>query len=220
MNTSNLAQENPSPRCNLNKHQHVALAAFIGAWGAIILYLIFIGAMQNEPGRAPIGIIIANGVPIGGFFVLYAFSSSLRTYVQTFDPSLLAGLHAMRTIGFSFLAFATYGELPWLFAIPAGLGDIAVAITAPYIAYFAATRSGFIRSNRFMIWNIFGVIDFIVAVGIGALSTALGAEIVGAGMVPMGTLPMIIIPAFLVPLLMITHIIMIMGALQARKKLT
>jgi len=194
-----------------------ALILILGAWFIAVLALAFRGAFFDTPGEPPISIIWANVVPVAVFFALYVFSPWARGVVRSLDVSLLAGLHAMRTIGFSFLVLAGIGQLPWLFAIPAGVGDIMVAISAPFIAFYAVKSSGFIASNRFLTWNLFGVFDFLVAVGTGSAARILGTETVGAGMEPMATLPLAMIPAFLVPMFMLGHIIMVMRAFEARK---
>lgn len=218
MSTSTSTLTTPSPDDTGAINNHIVLSLLVLCWGVVILYLVVNGAFQDAPGTAPISIVYANGIPLGLFLLSYAFSSRLRAYVGTFSPSLLAGLHGMRTIGFSFLAYASIGQLPWLFAIPAGVGDIMVAVGAPFIAYLVATKPGFLRSKRFVLWNIFGIVDFLLAVGTGSAARILGPEVVGAGMEPMATLPLVMIPAFLVPMFMITHVIMLMRAFQERKK--
>lgn len=218
MTAMTTVRDNSSPRCSNGLRKHAPLIVLVAGWSTLILYLITTGGMYDTPGTAPTSIIIANVVPAGLFILAYAFSSHIRAYIRTFDLSLLAGLHATRTVGFSFLVLAGMGELPWLFALPAGLGDIMTAVAAPFIAYYAATRTDFIKSNRFLAWNIFGLVDFLVALGTGGAARVLGPETVGAGMEPMGTLPLIIIPALLVPMLMLTHLIMLIRAYEERKK--
>lgn len=197
---------------------HFFLCIFILMWGTFITYLILSGVMYDEIGTPPFSILFANIIPAIIFAVLYTFSTSFRTYVLSFNPSLLAGLHASRTIGFSFLAFASIGQLPWLFAIPAGIGDMTAAILAPFIAFNLFKNKDFIKSKAFISWNIFGLIDFLAAIGSGGLSRVLGPDVTGASMEAMGTLPLMIIPAFLVPIMMLTHMIMIIQCLKARKK--
>jgi len=192
------------------------LFPLLAVWGSAILYAALYGAFQNPIGTPPTGVIYANVIPLAAFGLAYAASLRVRAFVRTFDPALLAGLHAMRTIGFVFLAYAGLGTLPWTFALPAGIGDILVAVTAPFIAYMTARSANFVTSSRFLGWNVFGIADFLLAVGSGSLSRILGPDVVGAGMEPMGVLPLVIIPGFLVPLLMITHVIMVIRVFQER----
>jgi len=194
-----------------------AIILIMGIWFTTVFALTFTGAFMDAPGGPPISIVWANAVPLTVFFALYAFSPWARSVVRSLDISLLAGLHALRTVGLSFLVLAGIAQLPWLFAIPAGVGDIMVAVSAPFIAYNVVKSRDFIASNRFMFWNIFGVVDFFAAVGTGSVSRILGPEVLGAGMEPMSTLPLVMIPAFLVPMFMIGHIIMLMRAFEARK---
>jgi hypothetical protein len=46
------------------------------------------------------------------------------------QPGLVA-LQVWRVEGLVFLVLAALGELPWLFAIPAGLGDLAIGLSHP-----------------------------------------------------------------------------------------
>src|SRR5688572_10954123 len=53
--------------------------------------------------------------------------SALRTLVDTIPIRALVAVHAVRFIGFAFLALSAQGALSPAFANPAGWGDVAVA---------------------------------------------------------------------------------------------
>jgi hypothetical protein len=96
--------------------------------------------------------------------------------------------------------------LPDLFAWPAGLGDIAIGVTAPWVALALFRDRTAIGSRWFAAWNVLGILDLFVAVGLGALSAgfvpSLASEITTA---PMAQLPLVLIPAYLVPLFLTMH---------------
>ena len=75
--------------------------------------------------------------------------------------------HVFRVEGVAFLIVMALGHLPALFALPAGLGDIATGIAAPLVAYRLARGTG----RRAARWhNAFGVTDLVVALTLGALT--------------------------------------------------
>jgi hypothetical protein len=135
--------------------------------------------------------------------------------VLSLDLRLIAAMQAWRWAGMGFLALYAHNVLPAVFALPAGLGDMTVGVTAPWIMLALLRQPGFAASRAFIRWNLFGILDLIVAVGIGALMAGLAtgapAEISTA---PMATLPLLLIPAFLVPLFLMLHIAALLQSRQ------
>jgi len=75
--------------------------------------------------------------------------------------------HTPRVAGVVFLFYLALGHLPALFALPAGLGDIAAGIAAPLVALRLAQGTG----RRAGLWfNAFGMTDLAVALTLGALT--------------------------------------------------
>ena len=75
--------------------------------------------------------------------------------------------HTPRVAGVAFLLYMALGHLPALFALPAGLGDIAAGIAAPLVARRLAQGTG----RRAALWfNAFGMTDLVVALTLGALT--------------------------------------------------
>ena len=75
--------------------------------------------------------------------------------------------HSFRVAGVVFLLYLALGHLPALFALPAGLGDIAAGIAAPLVALRLAQGTG----RRAAMWfNAFGLTDLVVALTLGALT--------------------------------------------------
>jgi hypothetical protein len=110
--------------------------------------------------------------------------------------------HAPRVIGVVFLLYLALGHLPALFALPAGLGDIAAGIAAPLVARRLARDSG----RRAAWWyNAFGMTDLVVALTLGAL-TGFQLLSVTPSSAPITELPLALIPAATVPLFFALHI--------------
>ena len=110
--------------------------------------------------------------------------------------------HTPRVAGVAFLLYLALGHLPALFALPAGLGDIAAGIAAPMVARRLAQG----RGRRAALWfNAFGLTDLVVALTLGAL-TGFGLLNVTPSSAPITELPLALIPTATVPLLFALHI--------------
>ena len=131
-----------------------------------------------------------------------ALSPTLRSLLSR--QSSLIRLHIWRLFGVVFLTLMVMRKLPALFALPAGIGDILVAATAPVVARGINTPHG---RSRAILWNLLGMADLVVAVGLG-ITTNPGAGHVFDTVPTSGILtrfPMALVPAFLVPLAFTLH---------------
>jgi hypothetical protein len=179
----------------------------IAAWLAFSLTASALHLYVAKPSQPPLPILLAVVVPLAAFLVWMGISPGFRRFVLSLDPRVLTLMHAWRLGGFAFLTLYTYGILPGLFALPAGLGDMAIGATAPFIALGwmgASHRRAFLR------WQVLGILDLVVAVSMGALTSFFAP--VGPRPFAMSVLPLSLIPTFAVPLLLILHIICIAQA--------
>lgn len=183
----------------------------LSAWFMLVLSLGALGAFVGRPGTPPVAIAIGIGAPLLLFFAWLRLSQPFRDFVFTLDLRLIAGMQAWRWAGLGFLALYAHHVLPAMFALPAGLGDMAVGFTAPWIILALVRRPGFAASPTFIRWNVLGILDLIVAVGLGTLSATLSTGAPGEiSTAPMATLPLILIPAFFVPLFLVLHTVALM----------
>ncbi|MEN8197434.1 MAG: hypothetical protein ABFS30_13125, partial [Pseudomonadota bacterium] len=131
------------------------------------------------------------------------------------DLHLLVAMQSWRVLGGMFLGLMVYGKLPGSFAWPAGLGDVAIGIAAPFVLLALLRDPGFVRRTRFLVWNLLGLLDFVVAIGAGTLSSGMFPGLTGpVTAAPMNAWPLSMIPGFLVPLFAMMHLAAIF---QARK---
>jgi Kef-type K+ transport system membrane component KefB len=115
-------------------------------------------------------------------------------------------IQAWRAGGIVFIAFYAYGLLPGVFAWPAGLGDMAIGATAPWLVLSLIRDRGFAAGRAYRVWNWLGILDLVVAVGIGASISALARGLPGEiTTAPMTLLPLVLIPAYLVPIFVMLH---------------
>lgn len=176
----------------------------LALWLVVVLVLGAGGAFVTPLGTPPLPILIGVTVPITVFLAGYWLSSLFRNFILAADLPFLAGIQAWRFVGFGFLALYAHGVLPGVFAWPAGLGDVAIGVTAPWIIAALLRRPRFAASKGFIAWNLLGVLDLVVAVGVGALSYVLAVpdEVTTR---PMTELPLVLIPAYLVPIFVMLH---------------
>ncbi|HKE46126.1 MAG TPA: hypothetical protein VKB41_16445 [Steroidobacteraceae bacterium] len=195
-----------------------SLGPLIGALIAVWLALVFIlgsqGAFLAAPGTPPLAIFLAVATPIALFVIGYRRSERFRDFVLGLDLRLLTGIQAWRFAGFVFIALLTYRILPGAFAWPAGLGDIAIGLSAPFVAFALARNPRIAASRGFVLWNVLGLLDLVTAVGTGTLIASGVIGVTDATIVPMGHLPMVLIPAFFVPGLALLHFA---ALIQARR---
>jgi hypothetical protein len=179
----------------------------LACWLVVVLVLGAQGAFVVPAGTPPYPIVIGVAAPILVFLAVVWVSSAFRSFVLAADLPLLTAVQAWRFAGFGFLALFAQGVLPGSFAWPAGLGDMAIGLTAPWLALTIARRPTFAASWLFVIWNLLGILDLIAAVGNAAvnqmLATGAAGEVTAA---PMAQLPLLLVPAYLVPLFFIWHI--------------
>ncbi len=177
------------------------------AWGAVVLVLGARGAFVTTPGAPPLGLLIGLVAPLAVFLIGYSANRAVRELVLSADLRFIVGMQAWRWAGFGFLTLYTYRVLPGIFAWPAGLGDMAIGVTAPFVLMALLRRPGFAGSRSFVAWNISGILDLTVAVSIGALVPLLAPSLYGAvSTTPMTQLPLVLIPTYLVPMFLILHL--------------
>jgi hypothetical protein len=119
--------------------------------------------------------------------------------------------HSFRVAGVVFLLTMALGHLPALFALPAGLGDIAVGIAAPLVARRLARGTG----RRAALWfSALGLTDLVTALTLGALVGYQLLHTTPAG-APISSLPLVLIPTVEVPLLLALHITSVRALVKA-----
>ena len=133
----------------------------------------------------------------------------LRAWVDSLDLRALVALHLTRFVGFYFIYLYNRGELPYGFAIPGGVGDIAVAALA-LIVIFAPFPPP-LRPRAISIWNIVGLIDILMVV-LSAIRINVAEP---SALRALTYLPLSLLPTFLVPLIIATHIVIIVRLSRA-----
>lgn len=199
-------------------HRKIAsiLVSILAVWFLLVLAADRAGAFESGPMRPPLGVLLAVAAPPLIFAVAYRASRRFRDFVLALDLRLLTVVQSWRVVGIMFLAFYSYGLLPGLFAWPAGAGDLAVGLAAPFVLL------GILRQRptwrRQVAWlNIAGILDFVGAIGTGALSSNSSIALVAhsAAHVSLGSLPLSLVPTLAVPLWTLCHIVSLLQLARA-----
>jgi hypothetical protein len=201
--------------------QRVAAAFAIG-WGAWVLVSVMLAKAEVyrfEPARPvpwlPVGLL--------GSLVVVILLSRLPAVARILaEPDALWRLsvpQVFRVVGVTFLIVMALGRLPAVFALPAGLGDVAIGIEAVFVA--RRLRRGVV--GRRVVWfNVLGLVDLVIALAIGfaAAPAAVRLLIVSPTTEAISLLPLALIPATVVPLATALHLLslrrlMVAGTVQA-----
>jgi hypothetical protein len=118
----------------------------------------------------------------------------------------LIRLNVWRLEGVLFLALMVTGQVPALWAIPAGTGDVLIGASAFWVAAQLDSPGG---RRRGVIFNLLGLLDLVVAIGLGITTNPGPAQIFHPA--PSAELltrfPLALVPGFLVPLAFMVHFV-------------
>lgn len=195
-----------------------ALAAVMIIWfGAAMV----IGTGELLPNRgggflAPIAVTAV--LPVALFLALYRLSSGVRRFVLAQDIETLTTFQHWRVIGFGFLLLYAHGVLPAGFAVPAGIGDVAIGLAAPLVIARLRRDPGYAQTAAFRRYNYLGLLDFAVAVTAAGLTAGAFPALVPGGVTsaPMDVWPLNLFPSFIVPAFIILHLIVLLKLQNAR----
>lgn len=195
---------------NLAKAGPFKSPTFIGItllWFAIVLGLSLNGYFETPEGVLPVKMPIFFMIPPILFVLALVMSGSVAAWADRIDITTLTSLQSWRVMGFTFLILWALGELPLVFALLSGFGDVATGIYAAFATVKVSERKvGWQVSARRVIYM--GSVDFTVAVGTGLLSAAGYLKISEAEVSAhlMTAYPMVMFPIFIVPAFIILHI--------------
>jgi len=188
-------------------------AAVLGVWLVISGLLAGTGVYRQDPGDTVPWFLVA----VAGTLITLLAATQIpilsRILAAPGTPARLALPHTLRVTGLAFLIAMIQGHLPAAFALPAGLGDIAIGVAAPFVARRLARGTGRAGAVRF---NVFGILDLVVAGILGFL--LLGFIEVTASTEALTLLPLALIPTSAVPLTIVLHIVSLRRLRTAAKK--
>lgn len=186
------------------------LSMYLTVWLSAVVVLSIQGFFAPDAtGRVPRISYSLIPFALGGALLL---SPVFRKLIAQSPTHWLIGVQTNRLLGVLFLVVYAQGRLPAAFAFPAGFGDLLVGLSAPVVAYLFAARH---RQARWIgvLWNAIGMIDLLVAVATGLLTSPGPLEHLAfdAPNLLMGAFPFVIIPAFGVPVWLLLHLYSLRG---------
>ena len=185
-------------------------AAFVlaGLWTSLIIAIAAAGGFgQGTTGVFPAPVIAFLVLLIAGLAAWFG-SRRFRDAFHSVPLAGLIGVNIFRIAGLMFLLLHDFGRLANPFAACAGWGDILTGLAAIPLAILAVS-GGRVPRGLLIGWNIFGALDLINALTMGAMSapgTPFHLLTEPPGTLVMGMLPWVTIPAILVPVYLITHL--------------
>jgi hypothetical protein len=183
-----------------------SIATLLVGWYVATLLLAWLEFYRGAATRLPtieIGLLVP--IILG---VLLAWRwELLRRVIDVLPQEWIVSVQLYRAMGLMFLILYAVGRLPSVFALPAGIGDVFVGVVAPFVglAYARHPRSatGLVRA-----WNWLGIVDLIVAVGTGFLTSPSPLQMLSfnAPNDLISAFPLVMVPVFLVPLSILLHL--------------
>ncbi len=133
---------------------------------------------------------------------------ALAVAAHSVPRAWVIGVQVYRALGVIFLVLLSQERLPAVFAVPAGVGDVAIGVTAPIVAVLVLRRAPY-GCLAALAWNVLGILDLVAAVALGFLSSpgAFQALAFGSPNTLITQYPLVLIPLFHVPLSMLLHVV-------------
>jgi hypothetical protein len=179
-----------------------ATAAVLGGWLVVSALLAGAGVYSLDPGEVVPWLLVVFTATLTALLLATRIPLVSRILADPGMPARLALPHTLRVVGVLFLIVMALGHLPAAFALPAGLGDIAIGVAAPFVARRLARGNGAAGAVRF---NVLGILDLVVAVNIAFLLFEFVE--VTPSTAPLRLLPLALIPTAAVPLTVALHIV-------------
>lgn len=193
-------------------------ATFAAGWAAVIAACVALAAAgafdQSAVRFQPWFGVFAAGVLLAALAAtaIPAVAAAIRTPSA---PARLTWPQTFRVAGVAILLMMVLGHLPAVFALPAGLGDIAVGVAAPTIARRLARGDRRGAAN----FHVLGITDLTVAVttAVFAAQGPTGVLDVQPSTADISLLPLVLIPLTAVPLALTLHVTALRRLLRAER---
>ena len=182
-----------------------AAIVFIALWLAAAFGLSYAGWFERftAAGLFGVGTLISSS----GCLIIHSFSEKFRGFLRARSVRRLTRLQILRLYGSLALLLAGLDILPALFAVPTGVIDIALALTAFPVASRLVSAEGKPRPG-FVAWHFAGLVGLAISALTAILTSSPHSPFVSNGITsqPMTLFPMSLVPVFIGPLVLILHL--------------
>ncbi|MEM8557498.1 MAG: hypothetical protein AAGG50_06715 [Bacteroidota bacterium] len=176
------------------------LGVVLLVWGIAALLVAVSGVLASVLVPPPALAILFAGLVL----LAYAVSPGIRARLNAIPLRALVAIHLLRIFaGANFLRLSAQGTLPADFALPAGIGDVAVGLAAGLVLFFALPVKQPWQRTAVLVWNTLGLIDILAVLGNGARYAIAEPSLI----LPFTTLPLAMLPLFVVPLVIVSHVL-------------
>jgi hypothetical protein len=182
------------------------LSAVLIAWLAVAQYVgsnnMYFATTETAVPTILFGLLIPLVIAAIGLWL----SGSIATLVSAIPLPWIVAAQIYRVGGGIFLVLWADGRLPWQFALPAGIGDVATACFAVVVAASLAWNAAGARRATYA-WCLFGIADLVVALAMGAMTSPGRAHLfaIDAPNLLISSYPLVMVPTFAVPLALMLH---------------
>lgn len=175
---------------------------FALAWSAALH-----GVFRADAAPSPVPLLpLAIFLPVMIGAPLLLLSRRVGRVLDAMPTSWLVALQVYRVFGSFALAAWLRGAMTGVFALPAGIGDVLTGVLAlpAAMAVAAGTDEG---RKAAILWNVFGLVDFAIAVTLGAITSPGPFQLIvpSAPSIGAGFYPDVLTPAFVVPSSILLH---------------
>jgi hypothetical protein len=171
-------------------------------WFVITLVIGATGLLARVPLPPPaIAFVLA-----AALLLLLRLSPAARERVERLGPGPLVAFHLVTRLaaGIYFLVLFRRGALPGEFALPAGWGDVLVAVGAGLVLWLCLPVRNPTQRHGLLVWNVFGLLDILMVLG-NAARLFFGNR---AFAEPFAGLPLALLPLFVVPIVLASHVLL------------
>jgi hypothetical protein len=183
------------------------VAAVLCGWFVIASTLALLGVYHGTSRRFP-AIEFGIFIPVlAGCLMIWRWSAVSRL-IDAVPRGWVIGVQFYRVEGVTFLILYASNLLPGLFALPAGVGDVAVGLSALVIG-IGASGGRQPRSWTVLRWNLLGIADLAAALVTGFLTSPSPLQRFAFDRPNelISVFPLVLIPTFLVPLAILLHVV-------------
>src|SRR5262245_52707344 len=184
----------------------LTFALVFTAWLGLAWWLAIAGAFRGGLRSGVPALPVAIFLPVLIGLPLLVRSTRIGALLEAMPTSWLVGLQVYRVFGGIFLVAWGRGSISGAFALPAGTGDVLVGLLALPVAHLLHRGAAAARGMA-IAWNVLGLVDFTIAIGMGILTTPGPLQLIVPDVpnTQLGTFPMVMIPTFAVPSSILLH---------------
>jgi hypothetical protein len=163
---------------------------------------VFASSAVDNLSLIPVAVFVP--IVIGLWLILR--SETFKAAIAAVPLSWLVGIQVYRVVGFAFLVVWGLGKMPGESAVPAGAGDVTVGLLAIPVAWAVARGFKGARTAAY-VWNYIGILDFVVALAAGYLSSPGPFQVLALGHpdIMVSAYPMVMFPVFAIPISSLLH---------------